>query len=383
MNKKKPPFKTLFILPALGAGGAERVLITLMNNLSRSKNDPEFLSVCPDGPLIDLIDSSIPTHTLNKFPTPLILPFLPALYNKIKELNPDVIITTMPHMNFAVLMLKRFFPNSIFIVREAITPSFLFKKYKKTNWIIKYLFRTLYPKADYILSPAQKIFDELNYDFFIDGRNSIVLKNPVNVSGIRAALEFKNIIHDETNIVRFIACGQLREQKGFDRLIKALGKFNPRTDWRLDILGEGAERPYLTELIIENGLENKVFLKGLVMPPYSDMALADCFLMPSRFEGLPNAVLEALACGTPVIATKESGGIGEISKDCPEGSVSIVDSMEDFLLEMAKIKPQSKAKASPSLLAECYEQDVVFKQFDHILHSLTQSSTENHGSSDS
>lgn len=370
-KKKKWPLKTLFVLPELEAGGAQRVLINLMNNVNRTKYDPEFLSVLSGGPLKDLIDPSIPVHTLNKNPTPLIFPFLPALYKKIKELKPDIVIATMTHMNFAILMLKPFFPDTVFVVREAITPSFLFQKYKRTNWIIKKLYQILYQKANYILSPTQKIFDEFYYGLRLERHNFILLKNPVNVSKIRSSLEFENVTEEEKSIVRFIACGRLGKQKGFDRLIKALKHFSSPYDWRLDILGEGAERPYLEDLIQINGLEDKVFLKGLVMPPYSDMARADCFVMPSRFEGLPNVVLESLACGTPVIATKESGGIKEIAKDCSEESVRVVDNMEDFITEMEKVKPQLKTKASPSLLPKWYEQEKVFSQFDHILHTLT------------
>ena len=371
VEKKKIPLKTLFILPSLDAGGAERVMISLMNGMDRKKYEPALLSIRRDGPLKAILDPTIPFYTRDRKPTRLIFPFLFSLYRKIRRIKPDIIIATMPLANFSILILKPFLPDTIFIVREAITPSFLFQKYKKTDWIIKYLYRTLYPKADYILSPTQKIFDEFHYGLCMDWHNFILLKNPVNVSEIRSSLEFDNATKEEKNIVRFVACGRLGKQKGFDRLIKALKDFNSPYDWRLDILGEGAERPYLEELIKANGLENKVFLKGLVMPPHSDMARADCFVMPSRFEGLPNVVLESLACGTPVIATAESGGINEIAKDCPEGSVSIVGSMEDFIEEMVKIKPRSKIEASPSLLAECYEQDTVFNQFDHTLHSLT------------
>ena len=375
-KKKKSPLKTLFALPDLDAGGAQRVLITLMNNVNRNKYDPEFLSVRSDGSLKDLIDPSIPAHTLNKNPTPLIFPFLPALYKKIKELEPDIIIATMTHMNFAILMLKPFFPDTVFVVREAITPSFLFQKYKRTNWIIKKLYRILYQKANYILSPTQKIFDEFYCGLGMDWHNFILLKNPVNVSKIRSSLEFKNVTEEEKNIVRFVACGRLGKQKGFDRLIKALNNFNSPYDWRLDILGEGAERPYLEDLIQTNGFQDKVFLKGLVMPPYSDMARADCFVMPSRFEGLPNVVLESLACGTPVIATTESGGIKEIAKDCSEESVRVVENMEGFITEMEKVKPLLKTKASPSLLSKWYEQEKVFSQFNHTLHTLTWYRTE-------
>jgi len=367
MHKKSFPLKTLFVLPALDVGGAERVLITLMNNVNRVRFDPEFLLVRDGGPLRDLVDPGIAVHSINQKPTPLILPFLPALYRKIKLLKPDVIVSTMTHMNFALLMLKPFFPDTVFIVREAITPSFLFQKYKRTHWIIKQFYRALYPRADLILSPTQTIFDEFSHDLGLDPQRFTLLKNPVDTRRIRAFVHEQESDGTFQDRVRFVACGRLREQKGFDRLIDALKSFHAPYHWQLDILGEGAERSYLEGLIKANGLEDRVFLKGTVIPPYINMARADCFLLPSRFEGLPNVVLESLACGTPVIASREAGGIGEIASDCAKGSVIIANDMDAFVKAMGGIKPQSKSTQSASLLAPCYEQDTVFEQFDQIL----------------
>jgi len=364
MKKKKLPLKTLFILPSLDAGGAERVLITFMNGINRQKYDPVFLTVRKDGPLKNLIDPSIPFHTLNQKLTPL---SLPALFWKIKKINPDVIISTMAHINFAVLALKPLFPDTIFVVREAITPSFLFQKHKVQSFMIKALYRKLYPKANFVLSPTQKTFDEFHYGLCMDDYNFILMKNPVNVSNIRSLAELPDISEQRKKTVHFVACGRLEKQKGFDRLISILDQFKTSYQWKLDILGEGDERPYLESIIQERGLQDNVFLKGLIMPPYSYFAEADCFLMPSRFEGLPNVVLESLACGTPVIATLESGGINEIVRDCPEESIFLVKNMMDFIKEMEAVKPTPKNSLQPSLLAECYNQETVFRYFEDTL----------------
>jgi glycosyltransferase involved in cell wall biosynthesis len=110
------------------------------------------------------------------------------------------------------------------------------------------------------------------------------------------------------------------------------------------------------------------------MPVYSFIARADCFLMPSRFEGSPNVVLESLACGTPVIATAESGGIEEIAKDCPAGSVRIVRGMKEFIQEMKNIRPGEKTKPAPPQLAKTYHQDKVCGEFESILDELMHQS---------
>ncbi len=374
MSEKHLPLKTLFVLPGLEAGGAERVLIALMNNVNRQKYEPALLSVAGDGALRDTINAEIPFHTLDQKLTPL---SILSLLKKIKQIKPDVIVSTMAHMNFAVLVLKPFFPKTTFIVREAITPSFLFQKHKMRSVLIKFLYKTLYPMAHCVLSPTGKAFDEFRDDLYMDHRSFTLLKNPIHVEKLRDTIDVSDMEDEQEGVVRFVACGRLHRQKGFDQLIDALGRFKIPYQWRFDILGEGSERATLEALIKEKNLQDKVFLKGLVMPPYSYFAAADCFLMPSRFEGLPNVVLESLTCGTPAIATKESGGIDEIVKDCPPGSVSLVQDMDDFIREMAKIKPSPKGSLRPSLLAECYEQQSVFRCFEDILDRVTESRQRN------
>lgn len=368
MKENKKRQKALFILHSLEAGGAEKVIITLLNNLNREKFEPIFLSVSLDGPMANSIDKSIPIHKIEQKLT--IFSFI-TLLRKLRKINPDIIVSTMAPLNFAVLALKSFLPNTKIIVREAITPSFFFVKYHKIKWVLKFLYKKLYSKADIILSPTQKVFDEFSLYLRKDFKQGIVIKNPVNVKEIRHSVKPSDFSSNHKDMVYFVACGRLNKQKGFDRLIQSLSCFNSPCHWKLDIIGEGPERTNLEDLIKKFGLQDNVFLKGLMLPPYSHLAQADCFLMPSHFEGLPNIVLESLACGTAVIATQESGGIDEIAKDCADGCVTIVKDMDDFLKEMEKTISQNKKKLAPSLLADCYHEEKVIYHFEKILNKIT------------
>lgn len=359
--------RVLFVLPALDAGGAERVLITLMNGLDRRRYKPVLLSVRGQGALQHLVSVSTPFYGLNQGLSAF--SYLPLL-RQIKALKPDIIVSTMSHMNFAILALKPLFPQTRFIVREAITPSFFLQKYARWSSLLKFAYKTLYPLADLVLSPTQKVFDEFNRDMNLTLPQARVLKNPVHVETIRKAIHLPPAQEERKTTVHFLACGRLGKQKGFDQLIEKLDQLNIPYDWKLDILGEGAERPYLEELIAQKGLEDKVFLKGLVIPPYSYFAAADCFLLPSRFEGLPNVVLEALACGTPVIATATSGGIDEIACDCDQSRVNIVKDMDQFMQAMQKITPNPKTQIAAPLLATCYDRTHVLENFDALLQDV-------------
>ncbi|MFH0786366.1 MAG: glycosyltransferase, partial [Pseudomonadota bacterium] len=114
---------------------------------------------------------------------------------------------------------------------------------------------------------------------------------------------------------QIVAIGRLCQQKGFDRLIEAfpylLGK---KPAARLWILGQGPLEADLRNLICRSGLDEKIFLVGFQPNPFLWLKHADLFVLPSRFEGLPNILLEALACGCPVVALHHPGGTEEILK---------------------------------------------------------------------
>lgn len=368
-KNKSDLIKVVFVLPSLTAGGAERVLLNLMNGLDKTIFLPTIVTVSNSGDLHYLIRDGIQHHALNRNS---VFKSAPNLFKVLKGLNPDIVISTMAHMNFTVMALKPFFPKTKFVIREAITPSYFFEKYKNRSFIIKNLYKRYYPKADLILSPASTIFDEFEADLGLNSHNFMVLPNPVDINKVRSQDNFAQISDDRDKCVTFVACGRLEQQKGFDRLIKKLPHMNHAYDWTLTIYGEGEERENLQNLINKLGLTQKVMLPGLIKEPYSQFAQADCFLLPSLFEGLPNVVLESLACGTPVIATEQSGGIHEIAKHTQDAALQVVSTMDKFVNRMKAVKPSPTSEFRASLLPEVYHKEKVMSFFNQTLLSLVQ-----------
>lgn len=358
--------RVVFVLPALVAGGAERVMITQINSLDRTRFEPVMLCVNGNGPLRPLLapDTKFIALADNGL---RVGRSLPRLYRTLKALQPDIVVSTMAHMNFGILLLRPLLPRSTFIVREAITPSFILDEHRRTAFVIRMAYKLLYPLARTVISPAQTIIDEFSDLLDMDVKNHVCLPNPVDIDSIRGDGIAAPAPHP-AGTVRFVAAGRLHTQKGFDRLLDIL----PRLDgaWHLDILGEGPEQAALQTQISRLGLQAKVTLHGLVARPWPHFAAADVFLLPSRWEGLPNVALEALACGTPVIATAEAGGIAEIA-DQAAGHVTICEDMEAFATAMAATTALDKKAYAPSLLPAAYERAAVFARFSEILSPPT------------
>ncbi|HEY8190668.1 MAG TPA: glycosyltransferase [Micavibrio sp.] len=356
--------RILFILPSLAAGGAERVIITLMNHLDRSRFDPALIIVKEDGILRALVDPVIPVVHLDH--KGHLAGSCLRLFRAIREAEPEIIVSTMAPMNFTLLALKPFLRGPKIIIREAITPSFIFEGHPRSAPLLRILYKTLYPLADLVISPARRIMDEFQNDLNMAMDRHAWLPNPVDMNRLRKNPASAHRDH----MIQFVSGGRLHRQKGYDRLIPALKNFNPGASWHLTIYGEGDEREKLQALIDANKLTERITLAGLSDCPWPHYGAADCFVLPSRWEGLPNVVLESLACGTPVIATDESGGIAEIAALAQPGDVTVVSSMEEFVMAMKNILPRDDHGYRPSLLPEAYGIDSVAERFSNMIDSV-------------
>lgn len=347
-----------FILPDLSAGGAEMVLIRLMNALPREKYDPVLVTVRSDGVLKDFIGPGIAFHPLHGSHVTMALP---KLYKKLRELKPNVVVSTMAHMNFATLALRPFFKDTKFIVRESTVPDCTLQERGALGPVIRMLYPILYRLADKIIAPARIILEKMDSQLKVPSKTMGVLPNPVDTSAIKISTPSVS-----NGTIRFIAAGRLHPEKGFDRLIKALKDYRGPA-WHLTLLGEGEQREQLEHMIKALKFEDKISLPGFRREPWQEFSAADCFLLPSRWEGLPNAALEALACGTKVIAMRDAGGIVEIAAEALEGAVTLTHTMQDFLKAMEKVAPAQQKK---SLMPERYEKSRVNADFEKLLQEM-------------
>jgi len=308
--------RILFTLTDLGGGGAERVVVTLLRHLSRDEFDLHLALVRKRGRFLADVPSDIPVHDLK---AERVRNAGPAIVSLAREIRPDVIFSTLSYMNNYLLLLRPLLPGGTrIIVREGITVSSAIKTWKMP-WAWPLLFRILYRWADCIICQCKHMGDDLVENFNIPRDKIAIIYNPVDVDLIRAlADQGQSPFSDHGHGPHVVAAGRLSYQKGFDLLIEAfpalLDEYPEAHLWILgdDTSADGQVERDLLALCRRLAIDGRVHLTGFQDNPYPYFKHADLFALSSRYEGLPNVLLEAMACGCPTVALDRPGGTREI-----------------------------------------------------------------------
>lgn len=305
-NKKK---QILFIIPTLTGGGAERVIVTLLQNLDRSKfqlslavidiSGQVFLSDLPgDVEIIDLKGSRVRFAMLK-------------VMRLIWQRRPDVVFSTLGHLNLALAISRPLLPNDVFyIARETSVVSEVIRD-TSSSAIWRWAYRQFYSRFDRVICQSIYMARDLIDNFSVSSAKVVVINNPVDRKKIIALTAEAVVLAAKNNEINLLAAGRLVKVKGFDLLIGAIALCDD-LPINLTILGEGPLLADLKALTQRFGIAEKVRFLGFQKNPYPYFAQADAFVLSSHYEGFPNVVLEAMACGTPVIATPAVGGTSEI-----------------------------------------------------------------------
>ena len=183
----------------------------------------------------------------------------------------------------------------------------------KYRIVTPYLFPYMLHKADKTVSCSRELADELINDYGLRREKSVVIYNGIDFREKRKNAEDQQELLTQNGEHLIVSVGRLTHQKGQWHLIRAIRKLRDEGNAvKLVILGEGELRTTLENLISEASLEETVLLPGFVENPDRYMRQADAVVFPSLYEGFSNAILEVLACGTPVISTDHETGAREI-----------------------------------------------------------------------
>lgn len=301
------------IIPELAGGGAERVVSNLSLYFPEEFKryiivyDKTNISYPYNGHLIDLNTRA----TRNPFGKAINLIKRIFKIRKIKkEYKIDTTISFMEGPNIVNILTKSE-DKVIVSVRNFISKSangFYGKIYKK-------LIMKFYNKADCIISVSKTIKDDLIKNFKINEEKIEVIYNPYDIETIQKLTEeeleeeYKEIFNQPV----IINVGRLYKQKGQWHLIRAFKKVKEEIpNSKLVILGQGNLEEYLRKLVYEYRLEKDIYLLGFQKNPFKFMSRSEICAFSSLYEGFPNVLVEAMACGLPVIASDCKSGPREI-----------------------------------------------------------------------
>lgn len=285
------------------------MILTVVRHLNRDRIEPFLVVVNPWGPLRRDLPESLPVHMMD---VARLRHAIPGLVRYLRRLRPHVVVTTVSHLNLGMLAVRRFLPSGTRVfVREANTPSVRLQSTAHPK-AYRFLYRCLYPCSDGILCNSQTMRQDMVGLIPSAAGRIHVIPNPVDREQVS-----ENILRSgnpyQTGGIHLVSVGRLNRQKGYDLLIRAVSHARHEVaGLSLTLVGEGPEEAALKGLSKELGLHDTVVFAGHQDNPYPFMAHADLFASSSRYEGSPNAVLESLACGTPVLAFDCPGGTGEI-----------------------------------------------------------------------
>ncbi len=346
--------RAVLILPSTSLGGAERMVIRLTNNLAENNVDTHLIMLTNDGALSDSIANNVTTHTLN-VKRARNAPF--SLYNAVRPLRPDVLFSSHARLNFVTVGLRKILPGSPrVVIREASNP-IADMAIQQTTRIYGPLYKWLYPRADALVCQSQQMVAD--FDTLMGRRleNIVQIYNPARPDMIAANASDTPSPFTTPATHQLLTCGSLTHRKGYDLLLNALAPLKQSgVDFRLTLLGDGPERESLEALCNSLGLREHVHFNGQTMDNTPWYLHADVFIQPSRIEGLPNTVIEAMACGTPVVAT-----------DCPGGTRELLQHGKNGLLaETENVAALTEAVETLLATQDQYPADAVRSSVSHL-----------------
>jgi GalNAc-alpha-(1->4)-GalNAc-alpha-(1->3)-diNAcBac-PP-undecaprenol alpha-1,4-N-acetyl-D-galactosaminyltransferase len=295
--------RLVFVISALSSGGAERVLVSLVKGLAARGHRITVVTIygreldffrLPAG--VERVALGLGKDTVG-LPAKLTANVrrIRALRRAIRAAEPDAVISLLGRVNVLALAAAARLSVPV-IVAEHTDP---FREPLPGVW--QSLRRITYRRAARVVSVSAAVD---SYFDWIAAERRAVIPNPVDFAELDSAAAATALPWPHA----ILAMGRLAPEKGFDILIEAFAQIAARVpDWGVAILGEGGLRGALESLVIERGLVGRVLLPGAIASPAGTLKKADLFVLSSRWEALPMALIEAMACGRGVVATECMG----------------------------------------------------------------------------
>lgn len=256
------------------------------------------------------------------------------LRSVIREIRPDIILSFLTHVNVAAIISSLGLKVSVVVSERTYPPAM------PLGFLLTLARKWLYPFAKSVVVQTEVTKSWLSG--YSPRINAVVIPNPIiwPFPEVDRNTKTNFVVSDKAKIV--LAVGRLGEEKGFDVLIQAFAEIaSLQIEWHLVIVGEGSERKKLEQLVGQLGLDDRISLPGRTDNVSAWYQQADLFVLSSRFEGFPNALLEAMAHGVPAV-----------SFDCQTGPSDIIQNGVNGMLVAPENGASGLAKALSSLMTD-------------------------------
>jgi glycosyltransferase involved in cell wall biosynthesis len=341
------PYRIAIFFHDLGIGGAERVMLQLAQGFIDLGHPVDLVLARAEGPLRAEVPSRVQIVDL-KTRSPIQMFF--GLVRYLREKSPSVLLSPFEVTSVIALLAKKItrVPTRV-VIRVSVHIS---RNKRTAMWkkiLEQFVVSRVYPWADGIITVSEGVAEDLSHYTGIPLERITVIYNPVISEQLLKAAEdpTDHRFFSDGQYPVILGVGRLAEQKDFSTLIRAFDVLQKRIPSRLIILGDGEERPHLENLIQALGLQELVDLPGFDTNPFAFMRRASMFVLSSKWEGLPGVLIQALACGCPVVSTDCLSGPSEILKDgeygylVPVGDVDAMANAMEMTL-MGKIRKPPK-----------------------------------------
>jgi glycosyltransferase involved in cell wall biosynthesis len=312
--------KVLLLIPHLGGGGAERVIELLARGLSEECFEVHLGVVCQTTDTAVNLLPHIHAHYLGAL---RVRAGWWQVLKLVRQLRPQLILSGMAHLNFLVLLLKMFYPRGVKVLvrQNGALP-------ERSLSFNAAAYRLLYPLADGVIAQSEAMAVEISERLRIDAGKVRALNNPI-VFPVNNSLS-----PSSDGTLRLLAVGRFVPEKGFDLLLSAFSNLLYKySTIRLTLVGEGREKLRIEQIIDSLRLHNYAEPIGYRESPFETIH-CDLFVLSSRSEGMPNALLEAASHGLPIVATPCSMSVTSLLAEKPGVWLAMdvsTDALEDAL----------------------------------------------------
>lgn len=351
------------LVPSMRGGGAERVMLALAVGFAGMEMRVDLVLVRAEGEYLKEVPVGVRVIDLNSHRTAVsFLKFIRYLHRE----KPQVVVSALTPTNVVALVSKLLFRKSFrVVVRQDNTFSEEFDNGTAKERRLLRVLKWLLPVSDHIVAVSQGVADDLRIVAPAVSSKVTTIYNPVVWldHDEKAAAPVDHPWFNDVTTPVILAVGRLVPVKDFPSLLKAFAQIISSRPARLVVLGEGPERRKLTALAEQLGIARHIDMPGFRLNPFAFMSKASAFVLSSRYEGLGIVLIEAMACGAPVVSTDCRSGPREILEDGRWGRLvpvgdwhamaeAILDTLENPIPSDQLISRASVFSADASL--DCY-----------------------------